>query len=116
MAKFLTDLVAECITDDKWRLVQSLVYESDIAGTITVPAGFETDFASVPRLPIVFMLVGDKAHLPAVVHDYLYRYAVVKRKVADQVFLEAMRVCGLFPWRRYPMYWAVRLFGGVCYA
>lgn len=116
MAKFITGLVAECITDDKWRLVENLVYESDIAGTITVPAGFETDFASVPRLPIVFMLVGDKAHLPAVVHDYLYRYAVVQRKVADKVFLEAMKVCGIWAWRRYPMFCAVRLFGGVCYA
>lgn len=116
MAKFLTDLVVECVTDDKWRLTEPLVYESDITGTITVFPGFETDFASVPRLPIVYMLVGNKAHLPAVVHDYLYRYAVVPRKTADEVFLEAMNVCGIWSWRRYPMFWAVRLFGGACYA
>ena len=28
--------------------------------TITVPTGFLTDFASVPRMPIVFLLFGDR--------------------------------------------------------
>jgi len=116
MAKFLTDLVVECINDDKWRLVQDLVYESDIAGTITVPAGFECDFASVPRIPVVFMLCGDEAHKPAVIHDYLYRYAVTSRKIADKVFEEAMKVCGIWAWRRKMMFWGVRIFGGACYA
>lgn len=117
MARFATDLTVECVNgkSERWRLVKELVYESDIAGTVTVPVGFETDFASVPRLPVVYMLVGNLAHLPAVVHDYLYRYALVSRKVADKVFLEAMNACGIWAWRRYPMYWGVRLFGGSCY-
>ena len=115
MAKFLTDLVVECVTDDKWRLVEPLIYQSDIAGTITIPAGFACDYASVPRLPIVYMFFGDEAHQAAVVHDYLYRYAVVERKVADRVFCEAMSVSGV-GWKRYPMFWGVRLFGGAFYA
>ena len=115
MAKFLTTLKAECINDDKWKLISPLVYESDIVGNITVPAGFECDFASVPRIPVVYMFFGDEAHQAATLHDYLYRYAAVKRKVADQVFKEAMSVSGV-GWKRFPMYWAVRLFGGVCYA
>jgi hypothetical protein len=28
---------------------------------ITVPAGFQTDLASMPRLPVVYMLTGDTA-------------------------------------------------------
>ena len=43
--------------------------------TITVPTGFFTDFASVPRMPFVFLLFGDVAHEAAVIHDYLYRKA-----------------------------------------
>lgn len=115
MAKFITTLQTECINDDKWRLIAPLRYESDIAGTITVPAGFECDFASVPRVPIFYMLFGDEAHQAATLHDYLYRYAVVPRKVADEVFREAMSVSGV-GWKRHPMYWGVRIFGGLCYA
>ena len=116
MAKFLTELKVECMTDERWRLVEALAYESDIAGIITVPAGFETDFASVPRIPIAYFLVGDIAHKAATVHDYLYRAGKVSRKVADNVFLEAMKISGVWAWRRYPMFWAVRLFGGLCNA
>ena len=115
MAKFLTELDTRCINDDKWKLISPLVYQSDIAGTITVPAGFECDFASVPRIPVAFMFFGDEAHKAAVVHDYLYRYASVKREVADKVFFEAMTISGV-GWKRYPMFWGVRLFGGFCYA
>lgn len=115
MARFLTPLNVECINDDKWKLLAPLRYQSDIAGAITVPSGFETDFASVPRIPLLFLLFGDEAHQAAVVHDYLYRYAVVERKVADQVFREAMSISGV-SWKRYPMYWGVRIFGGMCYA
>lgn len=116
MAKFLTDLKAECITDGKWRLIKPLVFESDVAGTITVPAFFETDFASVPRIPVIYMLLGDTGIMASVVHDYLYRYATVSRKTADVVFKEALGVSGVAWWRRYPMYLGVRLFGGACYA
>ena len=115
MAKFLTTLKTEFIDDDKRRLLAPLCYESDIMGSLTVPAGFVCDFASVPRVPVVYMLFGDEAHQAAVVHDYLYRYAVVERKVADRVFCEAMSVSGV-GWKRYPMFWGVRLFGGAFYA
>lgn len=115
MARFLTKLNVECIDDDRWRLVTPLLYESDIAGTITVPAGFETDFASVPRLPVAYLFFGDEAHMAAVVHDYLCRYQTVPRKTADKVFKEAMRVSGV-GWKRFPMYLAVRIYGAICYA
>jgi len=116
MAKFITDLVVECIDDGKWKLMEDLVYQSDLIPAVTVPAGFETDFASVPRLPIVYMLFGDASHKAAVVHDYLYRYALVPRKVADAVFKEAMSVSGISWWRRNLMWSGVRMFGGMCYA
>lgn len=115
MAKFLTDLKAECVTDDKWRLVSPLVYESDIIGVVKIPSGFTTNFASVPRLPFVYMLFGDTAHQAATLHDYLYQFAVVPRHIADKVFLEAMQASGI-GWERYPMFWGVRLCGGLFYA
>lgn len=97
----------------RWRLRNPLVFESSRAGrVICVPEGFVTDFASVPRLPIVFWLTGDTAHPAAVVHDYLYSRGELKREEADEILLEAMASVGVPAWRRYPMYWAVRAFGG----
>ena len=79
-----------------WRLLAPLVYESDLVGTISVPFGFVTDFASVPRLPLAFMVAGDHAHQAAVIHDWLYTtHAVdgkpITRAQADAVFQEAIK-------------------------
>ena len=112
MSKFLTELETVCITDKIWKLKSPLVYDSDILGKIEVPAGFYTDLASVPRLPIAYLAFGGRAHREATIHDFLYRsdcVPVCTRKQADDVFLEAMKERGK-PWHvRYPMYYAVRI-------
>lgn len=113
-SKFLSKLDVELISDtaDKWRLKAPLVYYSAfLKQTVTVPEGYITDFASVPRLPLAYALAGNTARLAAVVHDYLYECGDVDRGDADEVFLEAMKVTGLSWWRRYPMHFAVELFG-----
>lgn len=87
-------------------------YRSDLAGRMfTVPIGFFTDFASVPRIGIIYAMLGDCAHQPAVVHDWLYYSALVTRELADKVLLEAMGVIGLPWWRRWPIYAGVRAGG-----
>ena len=114
MAKFLTPLIVQDVSDSVWRLHAPLCYQSDILGEITVPSGFYTDLASVPRLPIVYLQWGDRSHYEAVIHDYLYRRDSVPQatfKAANRVFLEAMVVRGK-PWYiRWPMYWGVCLGG-----
>ena len=118
MSEFITKLDVELVDDlsnegrGSWRLASPLAYSSDVSGlTITVPVGFITDFASVPRAPIAFWLTGDTAHEPAVIHDYLYATGLLPRALADSVLLEAMAVEGVPSWRRYAMYYAVRAFG-----
>lgn len=75
-----------------WRLLEPLSYDSPRLGrTVTVPAGFVTDFASVPRLPLAFLMAGDKAHEAAVVHDWLYTTHETDRATADAVFRDAIR-------------------------
>lgn len=111
-AEFITTLCVQMLGDDTWRLEHPLVYHSAIIGIVAVPEGFETDFASVPRIPIAYTLAGDTAHAPAVVHDYLYSDGSVERNVADAVFKEAMQVSGVPWWRRQMMWAAVRVFGG----
>lgn len=118
MSRFLSSLQAELVDDsqDWWRLKSPLVYQSTLAKQIiTVPAGFETDFASVPRLPLAFWLTGNTARAAAAVHDYLYSTGQFKRAMADKVMLEAMAATAVPAWRRHSMYWMVRLFGGAHY-
>lgn len=99
MAKFLSELDAHLkpTCENIWVLDAPLIYESDIVGRVEVPAGFETDLASVPRLLIIYEMWGNRCHREAVIHDYLYRIDAVpqaSKLQADRVFLEAMRVRG----------------------
>jgi len=120
MSKFFTELDVVCINDGCWKLDSPLIYESDVEGVgkIEVPKGFETDFASVPRVPVFFTLFGDRAHREAVLHDYGYRcdsIPVMERSTVDDLFLEAMKERGKGFFVRYAMYWGVRLGGWTAY-
>lgn len=110
--RFLTELTVARLSGGGWRLTTPLVFESlKAARTIEVPAGFVTDFASVPRVPFAYWLFGGLADEAAVVHDFLYSTGVVPRKLADKVFAEACEAKGLAAWRRGAMWLGVRLFG-----
>ena len=115
MSKFLTELDARLIKDDRiWKLGSPLIYASDLLGLIEVPEGFETDLASVPRIPFVYMLWGGKAHREGVLHDYLFRIDSVPLasfSQANAAFFEAMQVRGKPAYVRYPM-WLGVVFGG----
>jgi hypothetical protein len=119
MAKFLSDLDARLKDDDTvWVLDSPLKYQSDIMGLIEVPSGFETDFASVPRVPFVYEAFGDRAHRESVLHDYLYRIDSIPQATFDQandVFLEAMTVRNKGWFVRKMMYWGVCCGGSSSY-
>lgn len=96
-----------------WRLLHPLVFDSALFNLrITVSAGFDTDLASVPRLPFVCMTIG-LGNKAAVIHDALYRYKALPRAQADRIFLEGMEVDGIPAART--MYAAVRAFGEPSY-
>ncbi|MBD8531501.1 MULTISPECIES: DUF1353 domain-containing protein [unclassified Massilia] len=120
MSAFLTRLALAAATDrddGHWVLCKPLEYQSDVAKqTFIVPAGFKTDLASVPRLPVVYVLTGDSARAAAVVHDYLYSERLVSRKVADAVLREASEVSGVPAWRSWMMWAGVRIGGSSHYA
>lgn len=114
MSCFITQLRVSH-KDGKWELVDALVYQSEIIGRVVVPVGFSTDFASVPRIPLAYMLFGDVVHEPAVIHDYLYATHKVSRSIADRVMVEAMTASNINVCRRWLMWVGVRLFGWVRY-
>jgi len=126
---FLTELSVELKAgcDDIWAIKKPLVYFSELLDqAVTVPHSFPvgeitsetengqtcfySDFASVPRVPIIWESWGDRCHRESVLHDYLYRYdsiPLVARSIANRVFLEAMASRGVKLWIRWPMYWGV---------
>ena len=116
MSKFLTELDVKEIDEGTWELQAPLVYQSDFLNrTIMVPAGFKTDFASVPRVPLVYLAYGDRAHREAVVHDFLYDYGKYPRSWCDHVFYEAMGSRGKPLFVRAGMWAGVRLGGWVAW-
>ena len=112
---FLTPLVVEVMPSGKrFRLYNSFTYHVARAGVnIRVPAGFETDFASIPRIFRIIIPKLGRYNKAAVIHDYIYQSdrLQLSRKQADQVFLDAMADLGVPKWKRTLMYWAVRIGG-----
>lgn len=126
MTKFNDVLNAKEIGEFEGRTVHKLntaLIWTNGSKVVEIPAGFECDLASVPRVPIVFYLWGDRAHREAVLHDYLYRknciiylndhpVTLVEKEEADWLFREAMIGQGVRYCIYHPMYIAVRSFGG----
>ena len=114
MSTFTKPLKLEYIDGKEWKLTNAFVYYTDLPvkyKAFTIPSGFITDFATIPKiLCFVFDRFG-KYGKAAVLHDYLYSQCPVSRDTADDMFLEAMKVLGVNKTRRYLIYFAVRLFG-----
>jgi hypothetical protein len=119
---FLTPLELEYLDGRNWRVNGAFQYETSILEAaygpmvITIPDGFETDFASTPRIVWPVLPPTSIYGKPAVIHDRLYRTKGLATKAeADAIFLEAMTLLGVGWWTRTIMYRAVRLFGGSSY-
>lgn len=91
MSGFLSSLTVTQV-GDIWELASPLVYQSDLTGkTYFVPAGFKTDFMSVPRLPIIFEWLGARGNAAGALHDWLYTapHAEPDRETADKILRES---------------------------
>ncbi len=118
-SSFKTPLRVEAVDGKRWKLLEPFEYYTNTEGVhkgevITVPKGFCTDFASIPKL--FWSLVGGptgRYSKSAVIHDYLYYKQIFPRKKADLIFLEGMKVLGVPWWKRRLMYRAVRLFAWI---
>jgi hypothetical protein len=111
---------------ERWQILRGFTYWTDCddalfaplemrcATAYTVPAGFTTDFASIPRLlwPLIGHPAGRHAQAAAL-HDWLARTASeVPRSRADAAFREALGVLGGPAWRRWLMGAGVRINAG----
>ena len=96
----------------KSKLVKNLYYHSEEGTIYTVPRGFITDLASVPRILWPMFPPYDNYASAAVLHDHLYTIKTLKRKECDLLLLEAMSHSNVPKWKCRAVYLAVRLFGG----
>ena len=118
---------SDTLSDEGRRMLKECGIQVTKKNVITVPAGYITDLASVPRFCWMFIAPFDVARA-AVVHDILYEkintaYKDGKiltkqdreryRKVADDVFKEGMEsaVPEVPKWKIWSAYNAVRVFG-----
>jgi hypothetical protein len=79
--------------------------------SIIVPAGFVTDFASIPRPLWASLSPVDDYKLAAVVHDYLYWFQPCTRQEADNLLVIAMTEEGVAERYRTSIYRGLRLGG-----
>ena len=119
----MTPLVVEVMPGGKrFRLHYDFRYYWKWGGIeVCVPAGFETDFASIPRIFRNIIPKLGRWNKAAVLHDWIYQNHIVKktpqisfifnRLQADIMFRDAMRDLGVVKWKRGLMYLAVRLGG-----
>ena len=96
----------------KWILYEDLIYEFPHSlKKLTIPKGFTTDFASVPKSMWNIIPPYGRYKKEAVLHDYLYATALFKKNIADNLFLISMKEAGVPSWKRKTMYLAVKFFG-----
>lgn len=103
------------LSSGDWQLLASLSYFHRSGLIITVPRGFITDLASIPRI-FHSLIPQHGSHSPAaILHDYLYATQEMSRKQADQMFCDVMKDTGVNIVRCYAMYLAVRIGGWIAW-
>lgn len=119
MSSFTKPLIVEVFDNGrKFKVVEPFTYyrENNEKEVLTVPAGFETDFASIPRIFWnIYPPTGGGTKRTsygkcAVLHDAAYQFGWYSRKECDKLFLEAMEAIGVGKFTRYLFYYCVRLF------
>lgn len=111
---FKTALILRSV-GDSWVVEAPLVYfDKKESFAITVPIGYKTDLASVPR--IAWRIVRPDhptARRAAVVHDYIYTDLtdMFTKKQADEIFYQALLEEGTSKFLAYMMYLSVRVGG-----
>ncbi|ECK8872641.1 DUF1353 domain-containing protein [Salmonella enterica subsp. enterica serovar Louisiana] len=113
MSHFTTPAILEMLDHYLWRVHEPFEFylSDDNSDVISVPAGFVTDLASVPRIFWTLLPPDGKYAKAAIIHDYLYDNALRTKKEADRIFLDGMTILGVPEWKRIVMYLAVRIFG-----
>lgn len=123
------DLPRVILTRDEakrvWVLFEKCSYRT-ADHTLTAPANYETDLASIPRVFWTIIAPEELSLAAPLFHDLIYRCGgslpedglnpfdgkLFERKEADDLFLELMKKAKIPRWKRTAAYLAVRGFAG----
>ena len=123
---FWKGIIMWLLSTRNWKLTKDWKYRYNGIEYI-IPAGFQFDGASIPKFlrtffsPVGVLLVG------GLVHDYMYKYACMKRTVskdslmlvdqkkADQIFRDINIEVNGFYFMNYLAYWSLRIGGFIAW-
>ena len=123
---FFGAIVMWLLSTRNWVLIEDWKYKIDDKEYI-IPKGFQFDGASIPKFlrtffsPVGVLLIG------GLVHDYMYKYACMKRtdkkgslmlvdqKKADEIFRDINIEVNGFYFMNYLAYWSLRIGGFVAW-
>ena len=122
---FWKGIIMWLLSTRNWKITKDWKYRYN-GNEYIIPAGFQFDGASIPKFlrtffsPVGVLLVG------GLVHDYMYKYAALKRtgkgglllvdqKKADQFFRDINIEVNGFYFMNYLSYWSLRLGGWVAW-
>ena len=122
---FWKGIIMWLLSTRNWKITKDWKYRYN-GNEYIIPAGFQFDGASIPKFlrtffsPVGVLLVG------GLVHDYMYKYAALKRtgkgglllvdqKKADQIFRDINIEVNGFYFMNYLSYWSLRLGGWVAW-
>jgi len=121
MKRFQTECIIKVIDglikSKPFELQADLIYETDLLGfddeLIIVPAGYRTDFASIPRFFHRILPPIGRYSRAAVVHDWLcdVKPKMSSSDTAADIFREAMIDLDVAKWKIGLMVFAVKTFG-----
>ena len=119
MTAFTEKPVVRILDRYQYRIEKPYTFYHRFIGStdvITVPVGYVTDLASVPRGLWWWFPPNGRWAGAAILHDYLYGGGEmggesVTRKEADEIFHEAMLILGVGKWKAKVMWFFVRCFG-----
>lgn len=105
-------VAAEHLDGDNWQLLRDYIVAWS-EGEVVAPAGFITDFSSVPQF--VRSLVPQRGNQdgPAVIHDLCYRLGLFGRATADKLYSKLLGLEDVGRGRRWALYLGVRAGGWV---
>ena len=99
MQKFTTALanngtLRKINSTNRWVVQEPFVWYIDYfdhsKGEVVIPAGYGTDFGTIPRPFQIFF--NPTAHLAYVLHDYIYEYKKFSREECDLILVDALLV------------------------
>ena len=122
---FWKGIIMWLLSTRNWKITKDWKYRYN-GNEYIIPAGFQFDGASIPKFlrtffsPVGVLLVG------GLVHDYMYKYAALKRtgkgglllvdqKKADQIFRDINIEVNGFYFMNYLAYWSLRIGGWVAW-